>query len=33
MGYIDRDRLAGLAKAMESSAYGQYLFRLLEQEP
>jgi glucose-1-phosphate thymidylyltransferase len=33
MGYIDRDRLAGLAKAMESSAYGQYLFRLLDQEP
>ena len=32
MGYIDRARLVSLARAMESSAYGQYLCRLLEQE-
>ena len=32
MGYIDRTRLLSLARAMESSAYGQYLCRLLEQE-
>ena len=31
MGYITRGDLARLARAMESSAYGQYLFRLLEQ--
>jgi glucose-1-phosphate thymidylyltransferase len=33
MGYIDRADLARLARAMETSAYGQYLCRLLEQEP
>jgi glucose-1-phosphate thymidylyltransferase len=33
MGYIDADRLRALASAMETSAYGQYLARLLEQEP
>ena len=33
MAYIDRDRLASLARSMASSAYGQYLCRLLEQEP
>src|ERR1700730_6641186 len=32
MGYIGAADLAGLARAMESSAYGQYLFRLLEHE-
>jgi glucose-1-phosphate thymidylyltransferase len=32
MGYIGREDLARLARAMESSAYGQYLQRLLEQE-
>jgi glucose-1-phosphate thymidylyltransferase len=32
MGYIDRTRLSSLAKVMDSSAYGQYLLRLLEQE-
>ena len=32
MGYIDRERLAALAHAMESSAYGQYLCRVLEHE-
>jgi glucose-1-phosphate thymidylyltransferase len=32
MGYIDRTRLVSLARAMESSTYGQYLCRLLEQE-
>jgi glucose-1-phosphate thymidylyltransferase len=32
MGYITAAELAQLAKAMESSAYGQYLHRLLEQE-
>jgi glucose-1-phosphate thymidylyltransferase len=32
MEYIDRAALARLARAMESSAYGQYLCRLLEQE-
>ena len=30
MGYITADELACLARAMESSAYGQYLFHLLE---
>jgi glucose-1-phosphate thymidylyltransferase len=32
MGYIGRTDLERLARAMEASAYGQYLFRLLEQE-
>ena len=32
MGYIGQDELARLARAMESSAYGQYLFRVLEHE-
>jgi glucose-1-phosphate thymidylyltransferase len=32
MGYISRDQLADLARAMKSSAYGQYLSRLLELE-
>ena len=32
MGYIDAVRLAALAHAMEASAYGQYLCRLLEHE-
>jgi len=32
MGYIDRTRLSSLAHAMGSSAYGQYLQRLLDQE-
>ncbi len=32
MGYIDAADLARLAGAMAASAYGQYLFRLLEQE-
>src|ERR1700687_2485486 len=32
MGYINAGDLARLARAMESSAYGQYLFHLLEQE-
>jgi glucose-1-phosphate thymidylyltransferase len=30
MGYISRDDLARLARSMETSAYGQYLFRVLE---
>jgi glucose-1-phosphate thymidylyltransferase len=33
MGYISPTDLARLARAMETSAYGQYLFRVLEQEP
>jgi glucose-1-phosphate thymidylyltransferase len=33
MGYIDRAELERLALAMNSSAYGKYLCRLLEQEP
>jgi len=33
MDYIGRADLARLAHAMETSAYGQYLCRLLEQEP
>jgi glucose-1-phosphate thymidylyltransferase len=33
MGYIGAADLARLARAMESSAYGQYLFHILEQEP
>jgi glucose-1-phosphate thymidylyltransferase len=32
MGYINAGDLARLARAMESSAYGQYLFRVLEHE-
>jgi glucose-1-phosphate thymidylyltransferase len=32
MGYIAAADLAALARAMEASAYGQYLLRLLEQE-
>jgi hypothetical protein len=32
MGYITAADLARLARAMGSSAYGQYLARLLEQE-
>ena len=32
MGYIDAADLARLARGMESSAYGQYLLRLLEHE-
>lgn len=32
MGYISAAELASLARAMESSAYGQYLFRVLDQE-
>jgi glucose-1-phosphate thymidylyltransferase len=33
MGYISAADLSRLAQAMESSAYGHYLCRLLEQEP
>jgi glucose-1-phosphate thymidylyltransferase len=33
MGYIGAAELARLARAMEASAYGQYLFRVLEHEP
>src|SRR5205814_4346629 len=32
MGYIDAADLARLARAMETSAYGQYLLQLLEHE-
>jgi glucose-1-phosphate thymidylyltransferase len=32
MGYIGRDELERLARGMASSAYGQYLFQVLEQE-
>jgi glucose-1-phosphate thymidylyltransferase len=32
MGYITAAELSGLARAMGSSAYGQYLFRVLEHE-
>jgi len=32
MGYITAAQLTGLARAMASSAYGQYLFRVLEHE-
>ena len=32
MGYISADDLLRLARAMETSTYGQYLFRVLEQE-
>ena len=33
MGHISARDLERLARAMESSAYGKYLFRVLEQEP
>ncbi len=33
MGYIGSADLARLARGMESSTYGQYLFHILEQEP
>jgi len=33
MGYIGSADLARLARGMESSTYGQYLFHVLEQEP
>jgi glucose-1-phosphate thymidylyltransferase len=33
MGYISAADLARLARAMASSAYGQYLFRVLDHEP
>jgi glucose-1-phosphate thymidylyltransferase len=33
LGYISRDELGGLIRAMTSSAYGQYLSHLLELEP
>ena len=32
MGYIQAADLARLARAMEASAYGQYLLQLLEHE-
>ena len=32
MGYITAAQLSGLARAMRSSAYGQYLFRVLDHE-
>jgi glucose-1-phosphate thymidylyltransferase len=32
MGYITADQLERLAQGMKSSPYGQYLFRVLEQE-
>ena len=32
MGYITAADLTQLARSMESSAYGQYLFRVLEHE-
>ena len=32
MGYITAAELTGLARKMETSAYGQYLFRILEHE-
>ena len=32
MGYISADDLAALSRAMGTSAYGQYLARLIEQE-
>jgi glucose-1-phosphate thymidylyltransferase len=32
LGYISRDDLSRLARGMASSAYGQYLFRVLDQE-
>ena len=33
LGYIDRERLLGLAQPLGKSDYGRYLERLLEQEP
>jgi glucose-1-phosphate thymidylyltransferase len=33
LGYISRDELGGMIRAMTSSAYGQYLSHLLELEP
>jgi hypothetical protein len=33
MGYIGAADLKRLARAMESSTYGHYLFHILEQEP
>jgi glucose-1-phosphate thymidylyltransferase len=33
LGHISASDLARLARAMESSAYGKYLFQVLEQEP
>ena len=33
MGYITGADLRRLACAMQSSAYGQYLFRVLDHEP
>jgi hypothetical protein len=32
MGYITAGDLGRLARGMETSAYGQYLFRVLEHE-
>jgi glucose-1-phosphate thymidylyltransferase len=32
MGYIDTAHVVKLARAMESSTYGQYLLRLIEHE-
>jgi glucose-1-phosphate thymidylyltransferase len=32
MGYIAASDLARLARSMEASAYGRYLFHILEQE-
>ena len=32
MGYITASDLTRLARAMESSAYGRYLFHILEHE-
>ena len=33
MGFITRDQLAGLAQELRKSTYGEYLARLLKQEP
>jgi hypothetical protein len=33
MGYITTADLERIARSMASSAYGQYLFRVLEHEP
>ena len=32
LDYIDREKLEGLARTLKSSAYGQYLARVLEDE-
>jgi glucose-1-phosphate thymidylyltransferase len=32
MGYITAAQLTGLARSMETSAYGQYLFRVVDHE-